>query len=366
MKFRPIFVFFFFYLIFFPCMAQEKTPVRIGVAGLSHSHVDLLLKNLSRTDIQIVGIAESDRDMAERYSKRYGYDMSIVYNSLEEMVEKTKPEGVLAFNSIYDHLKVVEVCAPKGIHVMVEKPLAVSTEHAEKMINLAKTHNTLLLTNYETTWYSSNQKAFQMTVSEQTIGDIRKVIVCDGHRGPKEIGVNAEFLEWLTDPVLNGGGAVVDFGCYGANLMTWLMKNQAPISVSATLQQIKPDVYPKVDDEATIVLTYPKAQAIIQASWNWPVDRKDMEIYGVTGYIKALNATDFNYRLSRGSAVVQEKLPVLQEPFNEPFRYFSAAIRGEIKISEYDLSSPDNNLLVVKILDAAKESAKTKQTVTFK
>jgi len=366
MKFRPIFVFFFLYFVLFPCMAQEKTPVRIGVAGLSHSHVDLLLRNISRTDIQIVGIAESNRDMAERYAKRYGYDMSIVYSSLEEMVEKTRPEGVVTFTSIFDHLKVVEICAPKGIHVMVEKPLAVSTEHAEKMIGLAKKHNILLLTNYETTWYSSNQKAFQMAVDEQSIGNIRKVIVCDGHRGPKEIGVNAEFLEWLTDPVLNGGGAVVDFGCYGANLMTWLMKNQAPISVSATLQQIKPDVYPKVDDEATIVLTYPKAQAIIQASWNWPVDRKDMEIYGVTGYIKALNPTDFNYRLSRGSSVVQEKLPVLQEPFNEPFRYFSAAIRGEIQISEYDLSSPDNNLLVVKILDAAKESAKTKQTVTFK
>ncbi|MDR1370062.1 MAG: Gfo/Idh/MocA family oxidoreductase, partial [Dysgonamonadaceae bacterium] len=274
--------------------------------------------------------------------------------------------GVLAFNSIYDHLKVVEVCAPKGIHVMVEKPLAVSPEHAGKMVELAKKYKTLVLTNYETTWYPSNRKTFQIVVNERSIGDIRKVIVCDGHRGPKEIGVNVEFLEWLTDPVLNGGGAVIDFGCYGANLMTWLMKNQSPLSVSATLQQIKPEVYPKVDDEATIVLTYPKAQAIIQASWNWPFDRKDMEVYGTSGYVKALNATDFSYRLSRENAAVQEKLPALPQPVNEPFRYFAAAIRGEINVSEYDLSSPENNLLVVKILDAARRSAQTKQAVTLR
>ena len=67
-----------------------------------------------------------------------------------------------------------------------------------------------------------------------------------------------EFLAWLNDPKLNGGGALYDFGCYGADLMTWLMDGQRPISVTATTQQIKPDIYPRVDDEATIILTYPK------------------------------------------------------------------------------------------------------------
>ena len=51
----------------------------------------------------------------------------------------------------------------------------------------------------------------------------------DGHRGPKEINVQPEFFGWLTDPVKNGGGALFDFGCYGANLMTWMMDNQRPL-----------------------------------------------------------------------------------------------------------------------------------------
>jgi len=57
------------------------------------------------------------------------------------------------------------------------------------------------------------------------------------------------------------------------------MQNERPQSVSAVLQQFKPDVYPNVDDEATIVLAYPCTQVIIQASWNWPINRKDIEIY---------------------------------------------------------------------------------------
>ena len=62
-------------------------------------------------------------------------------------------------------------------------------------------------------------------------------------QGPKEINVQPEFLAWLTDPVKNGAGALFDFGCYGANLMTWLMDNQRPLAVTAIAQTNKPAIY---------------------------------------------------------------------------------------------------------------------------
>src|SRR5207245_6326320 len=117
----------------------------------------------------------------------------------------------------------------------------------------------------------------------------------------------------LTDPVLNGGGALTDFGCYGADLITWLMKGQRPTSVFAVTQRIKPDVYPKVEDEATMVVTYPKAQGIIQASWNWPFDRKDMEIYGQTGYVLVQRADKL--RVRRANQTEGEMTP---EPITGP------------------------------------------------
>ena len=345
--------------------AQNIKPLRVGVVGLNHDHVGWIL-NYKSPEIEIVGIAEQNKEIVEKYSKRYGFSRSLVYNSLEEMVDKTKPEAVLAFNSIFDHLRVVEYCAPKGIHVMVEKPLAVSYAHAQKMVTLAKKHNIFLLTNYETTWYGSNKKAYELIYDEKKIGDIRKIVFHTGHQGPIEIGCSKEFLSFLTDPVLNGGGAITDFGCYGANITTWLMKGETPLTVSATTQTIKPDLYPKVDDEATITLTYPKAQVIIQASWNWPFGRKDMEVYGKTGFVFCADKENMTLMEDAKKPRVPLKADPLAEDRNDPFIYFTNVIRGRIKLQPTDMSSLENNEIVVKILEAAKVSAKTGKVVVWK
>jgi len=344
-------------------ISQTKTePLKIGVVGLSHSHVGWILGRPDKGDMKIVGIVEPNKDLAERYSKHFGYSMDIVFNTIKEMIEATEPEAVTAFGSIYQHLEVVETCAPLGIHVMVEKPLAVSMEHALKMEALAKKHNIQLLTNYETTWYATNHKAYKM-VENSDVGDLRKIVVRDGHQGPKEIGVNKEFLEWLTDPVLNGGGALVDFGCYGANLITWLTKGKKPEAVMAMTQTNKPAIYPNVDDEATIVLQYPKMQGIIQASWNWPMSRKDMEIYGETGYVYSDNAETMRYRISEKEAEQKEVLTEVPNPYDDPFAMFEKIIRNKITLPPYDLPSLENNMIVVEILDAAKKSAATGKKV---
>jgi len=342
--------------------SEAQKPVRIGIAGLSHSHVVPLLRNLNRNDIEIVGIAESDTALTKRYVKQFGIDPGLIYTSLDTMLEQTKPEGVITFTSIFEHLKVVEACAPRGIHVMVEKPLAVSVKHALAMSKLAKKYGILLLTNYETSWYPSNYEGFRM-INQGELGELRKIIVYDGHKGPKEINVNSEFLDWLTDPVLNGGGAVQDFGCYGADLMTWIMKGEKPVSVFAELKQYKPDVYPKVDDDATIILTYPTMEGVIHASWNWPFNRKDMHLYGTTGYAFMDDAETIRHRLDEKSKEQVKKVPLSEAPFNDPFSFFAKAIKGEINIKPTDLSSLEINLTVVEILEAARQSGKTGKKV---
>jgi predicted dehydrogenase len=351
-------------------MAQSnegvKKPLRVGIVGLVHDHVRWVLGREKMGDIEITGIAEPNHDLAESYSKQYGYTMNIVYSTMEEMIEKTKPEAVFAFNPVYDHLKTVEYCAPRGIHVMVEKPLAVNTEHSKKMLNLSKKFNIYLVTNFETSWYGSNKAAWEIINDKNEIGPIRKIVFYTGHQGPKEIGCSPEFLEWLTDPVLNGGGALMDFGCYGANLCTWLMKGEPPLTVTAVTQQIKPEIYPKVEDEATIILTYHKAQVIIQASWNWPYGRKEMEVYGKDGSLFCLDKE--NMLLLKKNQMQKESIKAAPMPDGslDPFMYFANLISGRIKMGDNDLSSPANNEIVVKILEAANVSAKTGKTVVWK
>ena len=356
----------FFSMILFPITvkaqkAPEAPALRVGVVGLVHTHVHWILGREDRGDVEIAGIVEPNRELAARYGKQHGYSMDLVYDSLEVMLDTVKPDAVTAFGTIWDHKRIVDACAARGIHVMVEKPLAVSLEHAEAMAKAARDAGIHLLTNYETTWYPSVHEAHKRVASGE-IGPLRKIVVHDGHQGPREIGVNEEFLEWLIDPVYNGAGALTDFGCYGANLVTWLMKGERPQSVTAVTQQIKPDQYPKVDDEATIILKYPETQAIIQASWNWPFNRKDIEVYGRTGFIHADDGRTLRIRTEGRDAARRLTVKQLKNPQDDPFAYLAAVIRGELTPGK-DLSSLENNLLVMEILDAAMRSARSGKTV---
>jgi len=350
-------------LFTFLCLfSGAQSKLNVALAGLSHDHVNLIMDSYVKGEVNIIGIAENDQVLIARFKKRASLPDEIFFPTLNELLANRKPDVVLAFNAISEHLSVVEAAAPRGIPVMVEKPLAVSVKHAERIVQLARQYGIKVLTNYETTWYPSNQEAYIKVKQENAIGGLRKMVAHDGHSGPKEIGVSKEFLHWLTDPVKNGGGAVIDFGCYGANLFTWLMDGKAPVSVTATIKQIKKTTYPDVDDDATILLEYPETTGIIEASWNWPFNIKDLELFGQTGYIQAVNAntlrmknkSDQNYRISTAML-----LPKSQSSY---LSYLSALLHNEISPVN-DLSSLENNLIVVRILEAAKRSAKTGKKV---
>ena len=341
--------------------------LRLAVAGATHGHVGWILGRKDKSDVSLVGVYEPNKELTQRYIKQYGLKAEIFYTDLAKMLETVKPEAVVAFGSIYEHMMVVEACAPKGIHVMVEKPLATTNEHALRMEELAKKNNIYLLTNYETSWYPTTEKTYRLVNDSAFVGKIRKVVIRDGHQGPKEIGVGKEFLDWLTDPLQNGGGALIDFGCYGANIMTYLMKGEQPVSVTAITQQLKPAIYPKVDDDATIIVAYPGAQCVIQASWNWPFGRKDMDVYGETGSILVSNSTKMLVRNTKSATEKSRDISLAEVGvYQDPFSYFADVVKGRIQLPKNGLYSLENNLTVVKILDAARESAKSGKTVYFK
>lgn len=346
---------------------SQKEPLQLAVISLTHTHVHGVFNSEKRGDFEIVGIVEPDLKLAAKYAQQYQFSLGKVYPTMDALLAKIKPEAVSAFGTIYDHLSIVQKFAPLGIHVMVEKPLAVSLKHAKEMQKLAEKYGIHLLTNYETTWYSTHFKALDL-LRNGDVGELRKVIVRDGHKGPAILQISKEFLDWLIDPRWNGGGAITDFGCYGANLLSWLRNGERPISVTAVTQQLQADNNPLVDDDATIFLQYRDFNAVLQASWNWPIGRKDMEIHGTTGTIHVKNRSSLNWQTSTGYDSYEEKnfsLPEREYPLDDPFSYFRAVIRKEIVPQPYELCSLENNLLVMEILDAAIKSAKKGKTVSL-
>jgi glucose-fructose oxidoreductase len=339
----------------------QTGPMRVAIAGLVHGHADGFFgAAVKRTDIEIVGIAEADRALFDQYAKKFGLDAKLYHADLEETITATKPQAVLAYTNTLEHRKVVEVCAKHGVAVMMEKPLAVSAEDAHAIAKAAQAGKIPVLVNYFTTWESSRHAAYEVATGG-TIGDVRKMVAQDGHMGPKEIGVGPEFLGWLTDPKLNGGGALYDFGCYGVDFMTWVMHGERPLTVTAVTLQIKPDVYPKVDDDATIVLTYPKAVGIVQGSWNWPFGRSDVEVYGKTGEVFTAGRDAIEVRKVGESAAKKVDAKALVPPMDDELAYLRAVVRGELKAE--GPGSLEVNVVVAEVLDAARESAKSGKTV---
>ncbi len=341
-------------------LLPAQQPVRLAVAGISHGHSSWIYNRQTSGDWEIVGIYEKNQEVVKAFRERYKLPESLFYTDLKTMLQQVKPEGVMAFGPISEHVEVVRVSAPLKVHVMVEKPLATTYKDALEIEALAGKHGIHVLTNFETSWYASNQYVREL-YKEGKLGDLRKVMVNDGHEGPSRM--NRHFVDWLTDPVMNGGGALTDFGCYGGNLMTWLMEGKRPLSVTAVTHQNRPDLYPKVDDEASIILQYPGVQCIIQASWSWTFSRKDMEVYGTKGYAIAVDRTTVRSRLDRNEKETTRELPPRPAPFEDPFAVFTRVIRGQLQLKPHDWYGLPVNRITVEILDAARESARQGKTV---
>ena len=355
--------------------AAEPTPpapLRVGIVGLAHGHVGGFLGGgalvpagglLHRPDAELVGIVEPNQELFDTYATKLHLSPALHFRSLEEMAAQAHPSAVLVFTAASEHPGIVKQCAALGVHVMMEKPLATTYKDALAIQDAAQRGKIHVLVDYETSWYRSNAAA-QDLLKQGALGPIVKTVFRDGHQGPKRIGVRPEFMTLLTNPKLNGGGALYDFGCYGADLMTALMGGEAPVSVSTVTKQLQPESYPEVDDEAEIILNYRQAVALVEASWNWPFSFKQMDVYGSTGYAKAADATSLEVRREGAKEAETIKGGEVPAPFDDPLHYLDAVVRGGVS-EENSVSALKTNVTVSEILDAARQSAQNGKTVTL-
>jgi predicted dehydrogenase len=325
-------------------LAAQEPKFRVAVLGTEHGHVTGFLNAAKkRTDIEVVGpIPFQDR----------------------QKLRSEKVEAVASFTSTDRHLECARLCAELKLPLMMEKPLATTNEDAREMAKLSASAGIPIFVNFETTWYKSHAELWRFFKEQKAAGRIRKMVAMDGHAGPKEIGVGPEFLGWLTDPIRNGAGALFDFGCYGANLMTWMMDNQRPLRVFASVKRNKPEIYARVDDEATILVEYEGAQGIIEGSWNWPFSRKDFEVYGEKAYAHAFGGNSVRRRKVDDKAEETIVPADLKPDEADSISYLKAVARGKLKPG--GLSGIENNLIATEILVAARESVRSGRMIQLR
>ncbi len=341
-----------------PLAAQEY---KMAVIGLVHSHVWGHLPSIVKNhDVKLVGIAETNPDLIGEAKKIAGDNVAI-FSDYKKMLDETKPDLVWSFVPNNQHIDIVRVCAPRGINVIFEKPLAATYKEALEVQKLAKQHHIKVMTNYQMVWWPSNYTA--KAKADSSIGQVWRLHGVVGHGGPGSKGVRSQyFFAWLTDPVKNGAGALMDFGCYNALWSLWYLGR--PETVYAQANQLRPETFPKVEDNSTMILHYKNAVGIFEGSWDLPRSYQDLEVFGREGSVYMQNGK-VELRKGSGRGKNSEPQSVAIDPLPperaEPVAYMVNAMRDKKDIE--GLPALDINVGVVEIIEAAKESIKSGRAV---
>lgn len=235
---------------------------RVAVAGLIHDHVWSVLRTfIEHESVDFVGAADANAPLLEKVKETTGVDS--VFSDTSEMMEQVKPDIVLVYTDNASAVDVVVAAAERGIHALVEKPMAATLDQADRMVIASEHHGTYLMINWPITWNAAYQHALKLA-QEGDIGELWHVRHHSSHEGPRELGCSPYFWEWLYDKQRNGAGALMDYCSYGAVLCSYLLGRPGSVSGIAG-RFVKKDI--PVDDNAVLLLKYENAIGMTEASW---------------------------------------------------------------------------------------------------
>ena len=235
---------------------------KIGVLGLHHDHVWSNLDELARLDnATLVGAADPSPELRAKYEAAHGGTTHADYANLLDSAEL---DAVYIFASNKTSEDLAVMACERGIHCLVEKPMAATLAGADKMLAATEAAGVRLMINWPFAWWPQLRAAIDAARAGE-IGQLWQVKYRAAHEGPKELGCSPQFCDWLYDAELNGAGALMDYCCYGSVLARVLLGSPASVSGVKLNTGFKPDL--PLEDNAILVLSYPQALATTEASW---------------------------------------------------------------------------------------------------
>ena len=331
----------------------------MAVIGLVHSHAwGHLPRIVASKEVKLVGVAEPNPVLIEE-AKKVGVTDDLIATDYVKMLDQKKPNLVWAFVENNRHLEIVQACAPRKINVIFEKPLAATHAQALEIQKLAKKYNIQVMSNYQMAWWPANYTAKNLADSGE-LGKVWRLHGVVGHGGPGSEGPrNKFFFNWLTDPVKNGAGALMDFGCYNALWSLWYMGR--PETVYAHANHLRPDVFPNVEDNADMVLGYKNGIGMFEGSWDLPKSYQDLEVFGLKSSVYMQNG---KVTQKIGREVKEIAIAALSAEEMQPVSYMVSRMKNGKPVE--GMTALDINVQVLEIIDAAKKSIATGTAVRLK
>ncbi len=235
---------------------------RIAILGLHHDHVWGNIEELQRTGrAELVAAADTDRELLDHYQSKFP---GKTYDSYEALLNAEELDAVYIFGSNKLSEALTVMACERGLHCLVEKPMAATLEGADRMLAAAEAAGVRLMINWPFVWWPQLRHGIAMAQAGE-LGQLWQVKYRAAHQGPVELGCSRQFCEWLYDKELNGAGALMDYCCYGAVLAHVLLGQPTTVSGTCISTGLKPDL--SLEDNAILVMSYPNALATTEASW---------------------------------------------------------------------------------------------------
>jgi predicted dehydrogenase len=244
------------------------TKIRFGIVGLVHDHLwpvwgEGYLNQLKKCkEVEIVAAADGNQYLREKIEKEFG--ISRVYPSFEELIKREEIDAVMLSLPNDERADATEMAASLNLHVITDKPMAATLDQAERMLNIQKATNIKMLIDWPSAWTPGLHKANSL-VEQGVIGNVFQLRLRLGNPGPEYHGCTEYFLEWLFNEKKSGGGVLIDGCCYGANVCRWFMGYPKAV-IGLGGRYVKDNI--SAEDNAIILMEYPKAMGIAEGSWS--------------------------------------------------------------------------------------------------
>ncbi|MEO8456391.1 MAG: Gfo/Idh/MocA family oxidoreductase [Chloroflexota bacterium] len=254
--------------------------VRIGVVGsrfIANAHAQGIARTPGAT---LVAAASPNPDHVGAFCKQWGAVHA--FSDYREMLASDEIDAVTVACPNDLHAEVTIAAAKAGKHVLVDKPLAVTLEECDRMIEACKAAGVVLLYGENLCFAPKYVRAKQLA-DEGALGDVYYVRQLECHYGPH--------ADWFWDVERSGGGVLMDMGCHSIAFCRWVFGNAAIESVSAEAATFVHGEKTRGDDHSTVVMRFvasdkhPKGGiGIAENSWARAGGFDDRaEIYGTQG-----------------------------------------------------------------------------------
>ncbi|MET3805992.1 glucose-fructose oxidoreductase [Nakamurella sp. UYEF19] len=282
----------------------EKAAYRVAVIGFAHMHAgDQIKQIMGQPAAQLVGVWDTETARRDAVSDDLNVPTDVRYEDLNHLIDQADPQIAIVCSTTGEHTELVELLAPRGIHVILEKPFALTLEDADRMINAADSNDTLLAVNWPLAWYPAHFTT-QRLIAEGMIGDVIEVHYYDGNRGPlehehgkKDLGkasLEKKSASWWYSPEF-GGGSLLDYLGYGSTLASWFRDGEMPDRITA---QTWGPVGLRVDEQSVVTASYPSGLSTFQTKWGtfsdpWTIQPAPACGFVVVGTEGTITSRDF-------------------------------------------------------------------------